>query len=63
MATRVDEGRPLQESDALSAEYGKDPAALVEALGQVDLLRVHLAQFGEMTERCLRRLLAIRRLH
>jgi len=53
----------MQESDALSAEYGKDPAALVQVLGQVDLMRMHLAQFGDIADSCLKRLLAIRRLN
>jgi hypothetical protein len=53
----------MQEQDALAAEYGKDPAALAQALGHVDLLRTHLSQFGEMADLCLRRLLSIRRLN
>ncbi|MFO1090860.1 MAG: hypothetical protein U1E46_14910 [Hyphomicrobiales bacterium] len=53
----------MQDADAINAEYARDPMALAEALTNVELLRSHLQQFGEMADQCLRRLLAIRPLN
>lgn len=53
----------MQDADTLNAEYGRDPVALAEALSSVEHLKIHLAQFGAMTEQCLQRLMAIRPLN